>query len=64
MISRALNYNSVAVSPYWKVALFQSDHLPLFAGDRAIRDSDGYFYFVGRSDDVILSAGLVVNGLF
>lgn len=26
-------------------------------GDRAIRDSDGYFYFVGRSDDVIISAG-------
>ncbi|CAH3114733.1 unnamed protein product [Porites lobata] len=28
-----------------------------WTGDRAIRDSDGYFYFVGRSDDVILSAG-------
>jgi acyl-coenzyme A synthetase/AMP-(fatty) acid ligase len=26
-------------------------------GDRAIRDEDGYFWFVGRSDDVILSAG-------
>jgi len=26
-------------------------------GDRATRDSDGYFWFVGRSDDVILSAG-------
>ncbi|HEX3290332.1 MAG TPA: AMP-binding protein [Gaiella sp.] len=25
-------------------------------GDRAVRDDDGYFWFVGRSDDVILSA--------
>lgn len=26
-------------------------------GDRAIRDDDGYFWFVGRSDDVIISSG-------
>ena len=26
-------------------------------GDRALKDSDGYFWFVGRSDDVIISAG-------
>jgi len=26
-------------------------------GDRAIVDGDGYFWFVGRSDDVILSSG-------
>jgi acetyl-CoA synthetase/medium-chain acyl-CoA synthetase len=26
-------------------------------GDRAYRDSDGYFWFVGRGDDVIISAG-------
>jgi len=25
-------------------------------GDRGIRDADGYFWFVGRADDVILSA--------
>jgi acyl-coenzyme A synthetase/AMP-(fatty) acid ligase len=25
-------------------------------GDRAVRDEDGYFWFTGRSDDVILSA--------
>ena len=26
-------------------------------GDRAVRDADGYFYFVGRKDDVIKSSG-------
>jgi acetyl-CoA synthetase/medium-chain acyl-CoA synthetase len=26
-------------------------------GDRAYRDADGYFFFVGRGDDVIISAG-------
>ncbi len=26
-------------------------------GDRALRDEDGYFWFVGRNDDVIISAG-------
>jgi acyl-coenzyme A synthetase/AMP-(fatty) acid ligase len=26
-------------------------------GDRAIRDTDGYFWFVGRKDDVIKSSG-------
>ncbi len=26
-------------------------------GDRAHRDEDGYFWFVGRADDIILSAG-------
>jgi acyl-coenzyme A synthetase/AMP-(fatty) acid ligase len=26
-------------------------------GDRAIQDEDGYFWFVGRADDVIISAG-------
>jgi acetyl-CoA synthetase/medium-chain acyl-CoA synthetase len=26
-------------------------------GDRASRDDDGYFWFVGRADDVIISAG-------
>ena len=26
-------------------------------GDRAIRDKDGYFWFVGRADDVIISSG-------
>jgi acetyl-CoA synthetase/medium-chain acyl-CoA synthetase len=26
-------------------------------GDRGMRDADGYFWFVGRADDVIISAG-------
>ncbi len=26
-------------------------------GDRAFRDKDGYFWFVGRADDVILTSG-------
>lgn len=26
-------------------------------GDRAVKDEDGYFWFVGRADDVILAAG-------
>ena len=26
-------------------------------GDRAVRDADGYFWFIGRQDDVIKSAG-------
>lgn len=26
-------------------------------GDRGFRDADGYFWFVGRADDVISSAG-------
>ena len=28
-----------------------------YTGDKATKDEDGYFWFVGRSDDVILSAG-------
>jgi acyl-coenzyme A synthetase/AMP-(fatty) acid ligase len=36
-------------------AVFRNDHY--LTGDRAYRDEDGYLWFVGRSDDVILSAG-------
>jgi len=32
-------------------------HTAEFTGDRAWRDADGYFWFVGRDDDVIISAG-------
>jgi acyl-coenzyme A synthetase/AMP-(fatty) acid ligase len=34
---------------------FRGDYY--ITGDRAVRDEDGYLWFVGRADDVILSAG-------
>ncbi|XP_077868003.1 LOW QUALITY PROTEIN: acyl-coenzyme A synthetase ACSM3, mitochondrial-like, partial [Saccoglossus kowalevskii] len=34
---------------------FKGDYY--FTGDRAVKDDDGFFWFVGRNDDVILSAG-------
>ena len=45
---------------YWKdpeamESAFRGDWY--FTGDRAYRDDDGYFWFVGRDDDVIISAG-------
>ena len=45
---------------YWEQpgeteAVFRNGHY--LTGDRALRDEDGYLWFVGRSDDVILSAG-------
>ena len=30
-------------------------------GDRAVRDGDGYFWFIGRGDDVIKSAGHLIG---
>src|SRR3989304_3552554 len=30
-------------------------------GDLAMRDADGYFWFVGRADDVIKSAGHLIG---
>lgn len=32
-------------------------------GDRATRDEDGYFWFVGRADDVINSSGYRIGNL-
>lgn len=32
-----------------------------YTGDRAYRDKDGYFWFVGRSDDVINTAGHLIS---
>jgi acyl-coenzyme A synthetase/AMP-(fatty) acid ligase len=60
---------AVKVAPTWPVGLFKeywrnpeatSNCLRgdwYITGDRAIRDEEGYFWFVGRSDDVIISAG-------
>jgi len=33
------------------------EHQPWRTGDRVVRDGDGYLYFEGRTDDVIISAG-------
>jgi acyl-coenzyme A synthetase/AMP-(fatty) acid ligase len=45
---------------YWKnpaetAAVFQGGYY--LTGDHATRDGDGYLWFVGRADDVIISAG-------
>ena len=45
---------------YWRnrettQGVFQGDWY--YTGDKAYRDKDGYYYFVGRADDVIISAG-------
>ena len=45
---------------YWKdgEAMERSFHGDwYFTGDKAYKDADGYFWFVGRADDVIISAG-------
>ena len=47
-------------SEYWlnpkeMAAQFQGDWY--LTGDRATRDADGYFWFIGRKDDVIKSSG-------
>ena len=45
---------------YWKdeEAMKKAFHHDFyFTGDRAYRDEDGYFWFVGRDDDVIKSSG-------
>jgi len=50
----------VLFKEYWEqpdetAGVFRDGHY--LTGDRAYRDADGYLWFVGRSDDVILSAG-------
>jgi acetyl-CoA synthetase len=45
---------------YWKdkdimERAFRGDYY--FTGDRGFKDEDGYFWFVGRDDDVIKSSG-------
>jgi acetyl-CoA synthetase/medium-chain acyl-CoA synthetase len=45
---------------YWKEParmdeVFKGDWY--YTGDKAYKDEDGYFWFVGRADDVIISSG-------
>jgi acyl-coenzyme A synthetase/AMP-(fatty) acid ligase len=52
--------NPALMKEYWKQsdeteAVFRNGYY--LTGDRASRDEDGYIWFEGRSDDVILSAG-------
>ncbi len=45
---------------YWKDPEAMADSFRgdwYFTGDKAYKDEDGYFWFVGRADDVIKSAG-------
>ncbi len=42
-------------SPEQTASQFQGDWY--LTGDRAVRDADGYFWFIGRKDDVIKSSG-------
>ena len=42
-------------NPDQTASVFKGDWY--FTGDRATKDKDGYFWFVGRADDVILSSG-------
>jgi acetyl-CoA synthetase/medium-chain acyl-CoA synthetase len=49
---------------YWEApertdAVFRDDWY--LTGDRATRDADGYFWFAGRADDVIISAGYRIS---
>jgi acyl-coenzyme A synthetase/AMP-(fatty) acid ligase len=43
------------LNPEQTHAQFVGDHY--LTGDRAVRDKDGYFWFIGRKDDVIKSSG-------
>ena len=46
-------------APELNAAVFRGDWY--ITGDRGIRDSEGYFWFVSRADDVIITAGYRVG---
>lgn len=51
-------------SAYWqREAVYQSRFKNgwYITGDRAVRDNDGYYWFIGRADDVINTAGHLVG---
>ncbi len=48
-------YNNAALTEsVWRNGLYRT-------GDIAYRDSDGYFYYVGRTDDIIKSSGYKIS---
>jgi len=64
---------AVRVKPSWPPGLFRGYHRDekltrqsfqgdwYLTGDRARRDRDGYFWFIGRSDDVFKSSGYRIS---
>jgi acetyl-CoA synthetase len=71
-ITRAMAMGELALRPGWpsmmRAYLHEEErYRKSFAGDwyltgdLAMRDSEGYFWFVGRSDDVIKSAGHLIG---
>ncbi|XP_076326582.1 acyl-coenzyme A synthetase ACSM3, mitochondrial-like isoform X4 [Tachypleus tridentatus] len=42
-------------NPDQTASVFKGDYF--YTGDRGYKDKDGYFWFVGRSDDIIISSG-------
>ncbi len=48
-------FHEYLLNPNEMARQFQGDYY--LTGDRAIRDPEGYFWFVGRKDDVIKSSG-------
>jgi acetyl-CoA synthetase len=55
-VGRAVNQRS-SVAPGWKPEDRDKFGSWYQTGDRAYKDKDGYFWFVGRDDDVIKTAG-------
>ncbi len=47
-----------------KITTFGNGKRFYITGDRATRDDDGYFWFVGRSDDVINSSGYRIGKFY
>ncbi|XP_053413739.1 acyl-coenzyme A synthetase ACSM4, mitochondrial isoform X2 [Nycticebus coucang] len=54
-MGKGLQPNDVQDNPDKTAATLRGDFY--VTGDRGVMDSDGYFWFVGRADDVIISSG-------
>ena len=68
-IARPLSVGELALRPGWPSMIrgYLGDYRKCFAGggyltgDLAMRDAEGYYWFVGRADDVIKSAGHLIG---